>query len=117
MAVQTLAVNSNNDLYLDNSGNIAIAYDLDAVTQGCEQVTRTKLGEIPYDTLLGMPFFEAVWVGVPNIRRYEAALSTAILSVPDVLALDDLTVTQEGEVLSYTAVITTEYGEGEITSG
>ena len=65
--VQTFAVNSNNDLYLDDTGNMAIVYDQQAILQICKQAALTIFGEMVLQTNQGIPYFTAVWVGVPNL--------------------------------------------------
>ncbi len=111
---QTFAVNSSNDLYLDDFGNIAIAVDQEALAQDCKHAARTILGEMVLQTNLGIPNFETIWNGVPNYVQYEAAVRTAILSVPGVLEVVSFTAEQINNTLRYTAVIRTIYGEATI---
>lgn len=111
---QTLAVNENNDLYLDKNGNIAIVYDLDATLQACQQAAQTILGEMVLQTDQGVPYFESVFIGSPNIAIYEAALKVAFLGVTGVEQIKSLTLTRENGVLSYIANIQTIYGLGVI---
>jgi hypothetical protein len=112
---QTLGVNSSDDIYLDSSGNLVVVSGLDAVLQTCEQVAKTLLGECVLNTTLGVPYFETVWNGSPNVQQFTAGLRTAILSVPDVVEIVSLITSQNGDVLSYTAVIRTVYGSGAIS--
>lgn len=115
--ITTFAVNANNDLYLDKYGNIVIVEDLTAVLQICQQVAQVRLGEIALNTDEGIPFFETVWNGVPNIAQFENALRTAFLNVTGVLQVVSLGAVQEGRNLNYTAVIQTIYGTGAISGG
>jgi hypothetical protein len=114
--VITLSVNAQNDLFLDDNGNIALANNLDAVKQGCEQAVKTQLGELVLQTDIGVPYFEAVFVGVPNISAYQAAIRTAILSQPGVVQVVSLEIDQVGDDLVYKAVIETDYGTTVITN-
>ncbi len=111
----TFSVNSQNDLYLDALGNIALAYDLIAITQQCQQVAKTLLGELIYNTSTGIPYFQVLWVGVPNVAQFTGALRTAFLTVGGVLEVVSLMTSQVGNSLSYTAVIRTVYGNGAFT--
>lgn len=106
--------NENNDLYLDANGNLAIVSNLNAVLQGCEQAVKTQLGELVLQTTLGVPYFDAVYTGVPNINAFNAAIRSAITSIPGVVQVVSLDIEQNGDVLNYTAQIETEYGAGAI---
>lgn len=112
---QTLSVNANNDIYLTKEGNISISTGLQAVLQDCKQVARTLLGECVLDTTRGIPYFQAAWIGVPNIQQFIAALRSAFLSVPDVLEVVSLITSQTDNTLTYTAVIRTIYGSGGLS--
>lgn len=126
--ITTFAVTADtNDLYLDQNGNIAIIYDLEAVLQACGQAAKTILGEMVLQTNQGIPYFESVWNGVPNLPQFEAVLRTAWLAVPGVLEIVRLVTTQTNNVvipgtsitttaLIYSATIRTEYGTGNIAS-
>lgn len=104
-----------NDMYLDDSGNIAMVSDVEAVLQTCAHVAKTILGEMVLQSNLGIPNFETVWQGVPNIFQYEVAVRSAILSVPGVVEVVSFNSVLVGNTLQYTAVIRTIYGEGEIS--
>lgn len=112
---QTIAVNADNDMYLDSTGNIALVYGLQATLQSCAQVAKTILGEMVLATNQGIPYFEVVFNGIPNLTQYSAALQLAWAAVPDVIEIISLTIGQSGNQLTYTAVINTDYGVGEIS--
>lgn len=123
---QTIAANVNNnipgvapgDIYLDEQGNIAVVYNQEAVLQACAQAAQTVLGEMIYNTTTGIPFFEAVWIGVPNIQQYAASLRSAFLNVGGgglVTEVVSLITSQNGDVLYYSAIIRTIYGTGTLT--
>ena len=107
---QSVLTNSNNDIYLDANGNLAMGFGVPAVKQACFNVSKASLGEEIFSTLNGIPFFQAVFVGVPNIQMFQSYLRSAILSVPGVALIQSLTVTVQNNTLSYTAVIETIYG-------
>jgi hypothetical protein len=114
MANITLSVNDNNDIYLDSKGNIALVYDRDAVLQQCAQQAKTLLGEMIYQTDQGIPYFQAVWVGVPNLTLFTAYLRAALLSVSNVVDVVSLITSQDNNTLLYSAIIRTTYGVGNI---
>jgi len=124
--VQTFAVNSDNDLYIDAQGNLAIVYDLQAVLQACKQAALTLLGEMVLQTTQGIPYLTAVWVGTPNIPAFEGALRTSWLAIQGVTGIIELnTVIQPYTVpgttipitaLSYSATIDTLFGSASIAT-
>lgn len=127
--VQTLAsnINSNipgvapNDIYLDDDGNIALSFDLQALVEQCSQVGRTLLGEMVLNTDLGLPYFQTMWTGVPNIPQFVAALRQSFLNVNGVIEVVSIEHTQgdlqPSDTFSYTATIRTIYGTGVVTNG
>lgn len=104
-----------NDLYLDGDGNLVISFDIQAVLEGCAQAAQTILGEMVYDTSQGIPYFETVWAGVPNIQQYEAALRSAFLNVPNVVEVVSLVTNQVNHTINYSAVIRTTFGSTGLT--
>jgi hypothetical protein len=115
----TIATRNNgtdyNDMYLDQ-GNIAMAFDIEALVQICRQVCQVRLGEVVLDTIAGLPFFETVFNGSPNIQQFETALTIALSNVPGVTQVQSVTVTVNGNILNYVAVILTIYG-GTVING
>ena len=121
---QTLSANINgtlpaiayNDLYLDKFGNISVSYDLTAITEQCAQAAKTLLGECVLNITVGIPYQQAVWIGVPNPQQFNAALRSAFLSINGVIEVISLIVIQSDpndvNSLNYNAVINTIYGTG-----
>lgn len=114
-----------NDIYLDADGNLSVSTDLQAVLQGCAQVAQTLLGELIYNVNQGIPYFQVVWVGVPNIQQFLAALRTAWLTtVPNVVEVvslvtsqvnDPTAQSQTADILTYNAIIRTTFGSGVLS--
>ena len=115
MPTKTLAVNANNDIFVDAEGNISIAFNLQAILQQCAQAGKTLLGEMVFNINQGIPYFESVWIGTPNIEQYTASLRRSFLSITGVLEVVSLITSQINNTLSYTAVIRTIYGSGGFT--
>ncbi len=123
----TLLTNINNnmqgtapyDIYLNSLNNIAISSDLidgdlQATLQACAQAARTLLGEMIYNVNAGIPYFQTVWNGIPNIQQYNAALRQSFLAVTGVVEVVSLITSQVDNTLQYTAIIKTLYGSGGI---
>jgi hypothetical protein len=114
---KTLSVDNNNDIFIDNSGNLSISVDQDALLQACAQAAKTQLGEMVLATNQGVPNFQTIWAGSPNVVQYESALRNAITSVTGVIDILSLDISVSNNVLSYTATIQTIYGTGAINGG
>lgn len=111
MTVKSFSINENNDIYLDKNGNLAISQGLTATVEICKQYMQTTLGELVLNTDKGLPYFQSVWNGIPNLQQFEAAARAAILSVEGVTQIRSFSFEINGSVLSYTAVIVTVYGQ------
>ena len=109
---RTLAVDSNNDLYIGTDGLLAIATALQATLQAAQQAAQTQLAEMEYAVDQGLPNFAVVWNGSPNISQFDAYLRRALLGVAHVTGIRDLSITRGDNKLSYTATIETDYGPG-----
>lgn len=109
---RTLAVDDNNDIFVGVDGLLSIATARDAVMQACAQAAKAQLGEMIYAVDQGLPNFEVVWNGAPNLSQYEAYLRRNIEAVADVISVDAVTITANAGVLSYIATIKTIYGPG-----
>lgn len=107
---QTLAVDSNNDIYLNAENNLAIATGLQAVSQNCEHAMKTLLGECVLDLPRGIPNFETVWNGRPNLAQYNLASVLALQAVEGVVKVPAFESVKVGDALQYTATIQTIYG-------
>jgi hypothetical protein len=108
------AVDENDDLYLDDAGNIAIVTGLEAVLQNCAHAVKAQLGEMVLQTDQGMPDFQVIWNGNPNVSQFEASLREIILAQPNVISISELTTVINNNILSYTITIVTDFGEGAI---
>lgn len=107
---QTFGTNTNNDLYRDSSGNLAILNGLDAVLAACETATKAQLGEMVLQSNLGIPNFQTIWVGSPNYSLFRSYLRATLLSVSGVREVKSIEVKSANNVLSYTATIETDFG-------
>lgn len=108
--MQTLAVNSTNDIFLDDNGNIAIDRDLLAVRDVCASVSKVRKGEFVLNTTLGMPFLQSVFIGSPNLFQYQATLLIALKNVQEVNRVSGIEMQISGTILYYTAQIITNFG-------
>ncbi len=70
------------DLCLDASGNIAVASAPYSIVQDVCSACRTFLGEVFYDTTLGIPYFTQILGQFPPPALIKAQLVAAALTVP-----------------------------------
>lgn len=105
---------SYNDVYLDSNGNLSLSTGIQAILENCSQTAKTRLSEVVLNTELGLPYFTTLFVGVPLIYAFNAALTSALLTVNGVLTVPSVITTQEQNTFYYTAYINTTYGSGEI---
>lgn len=106
----TLAVNANNDLFIDKAGNLAIARDIQSTLQSAQQAAQTQLGEMQYHVDRGIPNFAVIWNGHPSVAQFEAALRRELMKVTDVLDVPQLTTSLQGDRVVYSATIKTTFG-------
>lgn len=109
-----LAVDENNDLFIDAEGALALVSDLPAVMQAAAHAAKTQLGEMIYAVDDGVPNFDTIWNGSPNTTQFEAFLRRVLMSVEGVTEITELTTAVADHVLSYQATIKTIYGIGVI---
>lgn len=114
--IKTLSINAQNDIFLDDDGNISISNDLQAILEQCKQVAQVVLGEMIFNVDLGIPFFDTAWAGTPNALQFEAALRQSFMNVNGVLEVVYLEVRQgapmPANTMYYEATIRTIYGQG-----
>lgn len=108
-----------NDLYVGVDGNLVVAGltlenndQLNAVLYSCQNISRSVLGEMVLQVNRGLPNFQTIWNGNPDIAQWEIALRTALLSVDGVIEISEIDVVITGDVLNYAATIITNFGQG-----
>lgn len=74
------------DLTIDASGNIAMASEPYSLAQDAASACRTFLGEVYYDTTIGVPYWQDILGQFPALSLVKADLVDAALTVPDVVS-------------------------------
>jgi hypothetical protein len=74
------------DLTLDAFGNIALAAEPYALAQDVASACRTVLGEVYYDTTLGVNYFGLIFGLTPPTSVFQEQFIAAALTVPDVVS-------------------------------
>jgi len=109
--LRTLGTNNNNDLYIAPNGQLAINSDLSALSQTCEHVVKTMMGELILQGDTGIPNFQLIWGGAPNIAQAENAIRESLLNVIGVEDVTELSAFVSNDKFVYNATIKTIYGE------
>lgn len=73
------------DLLLDASRNIALAQAPYALAQDVASAIRTFLGEVYFDTTLGVPYRAQILGQMPPVSLVQARMIEAALTVPGVV--------------------------------
>ena len=85
--MDTLLLELNDwDLCIDASRNIARATAPYALAQDVASAIKTFLGEVYYDTTLGVPYFTQILGHTPPVAVFEEYMIAAALTVPGVVA-------------------------------
>lgn len=74
------------DLVTDASGNWAVASDPYASAQDIASAVRTFVGDVYYDTTVGIPYFTEILGMIPSLPAVKALIVNAALTVPNVSA-------------------------------
>lgn len=111
--MNSLAVNANNDIYLDQDNNLAQVTGARAVAQNCATAMKAQFGEMIYAADNGLPTLETVWDDFDG-ERFEAASRATLMAVPDVVFVRTFEYSIDGDTLKYSATIQTVYGVTEV---
>lgn len=111
---RSLGVDAYNDIFIANDGNLSVVVDLESIMQACAHAVKAQLGEMILAVDQGVPNFQTIWNGAPNVLQFDAYIRRAILSVDGVLEITELLTDATTSVLRYTASIRTTFGEDTI---
>lgn len=105
----TLATNSKNSIYKDGTGSIALLSGAEALAQTLGQISRTRRGEMPFNTKDGVPYWDTIFQ-TKDVLLFEAAMRAEFNKHPEVTGVESFNVQTDGEVITYTAQVLTIYG-------
>lgn len=106
----TIAVDANNDIFMDSADNLGLVRDIVATGQSAKQGAQTQLAEMQYAVDRGIPNFQVVWNGAPSVAQFEAALRRELLKITDVTDVPELNTALTGGQVTYAATIKTTFG-------
>lgn len=108
--MKTFSVDSQTSDLQTQNGFLVIATGRDCIAQQCSQAMRTILGEMLYAADKGIPYFQVVWTGSPNLLAFEAAARAALLAVPGVLFVNSFSARIAANELIYSVELSTTDG-------
>lgn len=109
----TIATSNDNinDIYLDNSGNIAISENINALANISKNAVLTNYGELEYNTEKGIPYFTTIFTDTPLIDIFQAYIVQTVQNLDKVERVTDFEYTQKNGVFSYSIKEISEYGD------
>lgn len=99
------------DLVLDARGNIAVASDPYSLAQDAASAIRLFQGELWYDTIPGVPYWQSILGKSPPLALLKARFVTAALTVPGVVAAKCFISSVSGRTVTGQVQITDENGQ------
>lgn len=99
------------DLLTDAAGNIAVASDPYAKAQDVASALRTFLGEVWYDTALGIPYFQQILGHTPPLTLFQELMIAAAKTVPGVVSAECIISAFEDRRVTGQVTFTTDDGQ------
>lgn len=104
------------DLLLNAAGDIAIASDPYAKAQDVASAVRTFLGEVWYDTSMGVPYFQQILGATPPLTLFQELIVQAAKTVPGVDTAECTITAFENRTVTGQVTFTTTNGQtGTVT--
>jgi len=110
LSTSTLQVDGNNDLYLVDGRNLGVLRDIDAVVQDVRLQTLQRLGENIYNVNDGVDYFGTMFSNQQSYDNARKSLINAIKASPEVRSVESLSITKAGELLTFEAQASTNFG-------
>lgn len=109
--MKTIATNSDNDIYIDSNGNLAMLKDINALANVSKNVILQTYGEAEYNQESGIPYFETIFTDTPKIDLLQAAQIAALENLEDVNRVSNYEYEQSEGVYSYSLIEHTTFGD------
>lgn len=109
--MKTIGIDSNNDIYLDNSNNLGMKSDLGAMGDILVNKSQTVEGELIYETEKGIDFFNTIFSSPCYPDLFQNQLLTQLEDTDAVQEVSNYNAKTEDNIYSYTVDIQTDYGK------
>ena len=110
MATSTLQTNDLNDLFLPDGKNLVVITGVKACEQSILEATKMRLSEDIYNTLKGVDYLGLIFTPQPDQDAARQSIVNAILSCPDVISIESLSISITDNSFNYQANINSIYG-------
>lgn len=101
-------------LVRDDTGNLSILKDIDALKITLEQYVRTHKGEMIHQTDKGIPYIEGIFNKNDPVA-FEVYLRKRVKDLPEILRIISLDIIQADTVLKYDLTVESIYGRLSIS--
>lgn len=108
--MQTISINENNDIYIDNSGNLAISQDLEAMGNIFVNKSQTLKNEMLYSDK-GIDYFNTIFSSPSYPDLFQNELTNQLEATEATISVESFEAETKDNVFKYSAKIQTEYGE------
>ena len=112
--MKTIGTNSDNDIYLDALGNLAVLSDIDALSLVIKQRIQTVLGECQLATNVGVDYFGSVFNSPPDVFLFRKQIVNNVEAIDGVNFVVNFAMRIEDSTLKYEMNVSTIYGETTI---
>ena len=116
MSTSTIQTNELNDIFLPDGKNISILRNDKALTQTIRHAGLMRKGEDIFDVDNGVDYFGTIFTPVVDYDAARQSIAAAILKKPDVINIESLDVTIDGDEFQYEAKVLTTYGVVKVSS-
>lgn len=110
----TISTNSNNDIFINSSGDISTSVDINALANVSKNKVLTNYGEPEYNQLEGIPYFDTIFTDTPKIDLFQAAIVKSLESLDDVNRVSNFDYSQNNGIFSYSLIEHTTFGEVQL---
>lgn len=83
---------ASGDLAIEG-GQVQLVDGLESIAQHAAQSLRLFLGEWPFDTTRGFPYYQSVFVKRPSLPAIRAHVRKTLLGVPGIRSVTEVTIT------------------------
>ena|ERR1700726_3800490 len=104
------------DLQLDAAGNIALVSGAYAQAQDAASAIKTYLGEVYYNTTLGIPYSTQVLGKLPPLQLLKTQFIQAALTVPGIVAAVCFISEYSGRIVKGQVQITNDAGQTAVAT-
>lgn len=110
MTTATIQTNSVNDFFVDENNNLVFLVDIYACAQDTRSNALMRRAENIYNVNEGVGYFEFIFTPQQSYDEARKSLATALSNSPDVVSIEKLDITIDGENFNFEAVVVTSFG-------